>query len=250
MPGLGLGLSLKRSRRIITPGFSPLTLSPALWIDIADSATLYQSNGGALASADGDPVGHIVDKSGNAKHLTQTSGTNKPLLKLSIQNSKSIVRFNGTSSFMNLSLAQASPSVVYAVCRTNSLGIGNRTFLNRTVGSSPYPPGFYFGLDANSYKPAIFWGTAIQIQNSSAVQRPAIFKFRISPSDVAISLDNGSEASQLTSQTVLSTWNSLTEISYYPAAFDLCEMLVINGTVSAGNHTLLLSYLNSKWGIY
>jgi len=231
-------------------GFNPLTLLPALWLDAADSATLFQSNGGSAAIADGDPVGYLTDKSGNAKHLTQTSGTNKPLLKLSIQNANNIVRFNGISSFMNLSLAQSMPSVVYAVCRTNSLQISNRTFLNRSVTTAPFPPAYYFGLSSFNYKPSMTWGTGSHAQTSATIQRPAIFKFRISSTESAISIDNGTETLEAAGPTVLTTWDKLTETTVGPAAFDLCEMLIINGTVSAGNHSLLLSYLNSKWGIY
>jgi hypothetical protein len=230
--------------------FNPLSLSPALWLDASDSTTLFQSNGGSASSADGDPVGYWMDKSGNAKHLTQTSGTNKPLLKLSIQNAKNIVRLDGISSFMNLSVAQTTPSVVYSVCRTNSLQISNRTFLDRSTTAPPYPPAYYFGLSSFNYKPSMYWGAGAHAQTSNTIQRPAIFKFRISSTESAISIDNGTETLEAAGPTVLTTWTKLTETASGPAAFDLCEMLIINGTVSAGNHSLLLSYLNSKWGIY
>jgi len=99
MPGLGLGLSLKRSRRIITPGFNPLTLSPALYLDSSRDSTLYQVAGGSLATADGDPIGQWQDWTSNLNHLVQSSGTNKPTLRLT---SKSVA-FNGSSQYIDLS---------------------------------------------------------------------------------------------------------------------------------------------------
>lgn len=243
---ISLGTGLWRGQGA---GFNPLSLSPALWLDASDSSTLFQSNGGAAAAADGDPVGYITDKSGNGVNLTQTSGTNKPLLKTSIQNSKNIIRFNGTSSYFNFTLAQASPSAVYAVVRTNSTSGNYKSLFERnTTGGSPYAPNYYLAQDVAS-KPGIYWETSAAINLSTAYNRPVILKYRISPTDVAISVDNGAETTAASSRTKLTSWTQLPS-SGQLSAFDLCELVLVNGTVSAANNTALLAYLNSKWAIY
>ncbi len=50
-----------------------------------------------LAGADGDAIGSFTDKSGNGNHATGTT-TQRPTLKLSIVNGRSVLRFNGTSN--------------------------------------------------------------------------------------------------------------------------------------------------------
>ena len=69
--------------KTITAAFSPLDLSPSLWIDPSDLSTLFQSNAGSTAaSSNSDPVGYAADKSGNGFHITSTADdTTRPLLQ-------------------------------------------------------------------------------------------------------------------------------------------------------------------------
>lgn len=49
------------------------------WYDPSDLSTLFQDAAGTIAVAsDGDPVGRILDKSGNGYHLSQTNTASKP----------------------------------------------------------------------------------------------------------------------------------------------------------------------------
>jgi hypothetical protein len=71
----------------------PLTLSPALWLDAADSNTLYDAtSGGSLVAADG-LVARWEDKSGNARHATQATSTERPTRRVAVQNGKDVVRW-------------------------------------------------------------------------------------------------------------------------------------------------------------
>lgn len=62
-------------------GFTPASLSPALWIEARSS--VFQSNAGTTAAtANSDPVGYIGDLSGNSFHLTSAANdTTRPLLQ-------------------------------------------------------------------------------------------------------------------------------------------------------------------------
>jgi hypothetical protein len=84
-------------------GFSPLSLSPALWLR-ADQG-LYQERTGAsattAASADADPVGTWLDQSGNGRHATAAADSKRPTLKLAIVNGKPVVRFDGSDDFLD-----------------------------------------------------------------------------------------------------------------------------------------------------
>lgn len=64
-------------------GFDPLSLfdegQQGIWYDLSDLTTLFQDSAGTTpVTADGDPVGLMLDKSGNGNHATQPSTASKP----------------------------------------------------------------------------------------------------------------------------------------------------------------------------
>jgi hypothetical protein len=61
-----------------------------------------------LAGVDGSSVSSWVDRTGNGRTVTQATGGKQPILKLSIINGRSVVRFDG----VNDALTQASFSIV------------------------------------------------------------------------------------------------------------------------------------------
>ncbi len=65
-------------------GFTPLSLSPAVWLK-ADT----------LALADGDPVGTWADQSGNGRDLVQATSAAKPMFKTAVLNGRPAVLFDG-----------------------------------------------------------------------------------------------------------------------------------------------------------
>jgi len=73
----------------------------AVWLDASDAATLFQDSAGTTpATADNDVIGRWADKSGNGYHATQGTTGNKPLLKTAIQNSKNVIRCDGTDDYL------------------------------------------------------------------------------------------------------------------------------------------------------
>jgi len=68
--------------------FTPLSLSPQLWLDAADIATITESGGS---------VSQWNDKSGNGFDVAQGTGANQPTLITAGQNGLDVIDFNGTS---------------------------------------------------------------------------------------------------------------------------------------------------------
>ena len=71
---------------------SPFRLNPATffgnaqgaWYDPSDLSTLFQDAAGTVpVTAIGDPVGRMLDNSGNGNHATQTSNASRPFLQQS-----------------------------------------------------------------------------------------------------------------------------------------------------------------------
>jgi len=81
-------------------GFDPRSVPECvLWLDGADSSTLFTDTAGATrVTADGNTIGSWRDKSTNSYLFTQATAGNRPTYKTAILNGQSITRWNGTST--------------------------------------------------------------------------------------------------------------------------------------------------------
>lgn len=65
--------------------WSPSTLfnlgQPGFWYDVQDLSSMWQDSAGTTPAAVDAVVGKVNDKSGNARHLTQVTAENKPILR-------------------------------------------------------------------------------------------------------------------------------------------------------------------------
>ncbi len=84
------------------PPWGPLALSPVLWLDAADAATLFQDSGLTTpAVADADPVGGWTNKAiGASVHAIQATSTKRGTLKLAQVGGQNVVRFDGVDDFL------------------------------------------------------------------------------------------------------------------------------------------------------
>ncbi len=269
--GIGLGLSGFTLQRNI---FKPDQISGLeLWLDAADSETLYQSAGGSLASADGDPVGQWKDKSGNARHAAQTDGTKKPLLKLALQNSKNLLRWDGVNDTFSISGSASSLSFLtngdssfFAVFSTPSVtdsfslfnsgggstigkGIGIWTYLSKIViqykvsgsGGSIAEDSSSVSISANE---KILFTSLTNLANATPANRLFLKK-----NGGAYSNANSSSASvasgNMTYDFFIGSFNN-----QFFQGMDCCELIIYSSKLSNSDAALVQSYLNAKWGIY
>jgi hypothetical protein len=90
--------------------WTPADITTALWLDAADSSTLFDAtSGGSLVAADG-AVARWEDKSGNGRHVRQATIGNRPQRKIAIQNGLDVVRFDGSNDL----LSSVSTSIGYS----------------------------------------------------------------------------------------------------------------------------------------
>ncbi len=76
---MAMDMSLSRAYGTGAVAFSPLSLSPTAWYDPSDMTTLFQDSAGATpVTATGQPVGRMLDKSGNGHHLIQATAGSRP----------------------------------------------------------------------------------------------------------------------------------------------------------------------------
>lgn len=71
-----------RSRRAFTPRFLFQGGEQGAWYDPSDISTLFQDSAGTTpVTADGEPVGLMLDKSGGGNHASQSTATAKPIYR-------------------------------------------------------------------------------------------------------------------------------------------------------------------------
>lgn len=87
-----------------------------LWLDASDASTITKDGSGF--------VSQWSDKSGNANHATQGTGSNQPLTGVTLQNAKNVIDFDGGD-------ALALPSGVYSLpYGSNTVFVVAKTSLN------------------------------------------------------------------------------------------------------------------------
>ena len=255
MIGFGLGLWDNHGGT----GFNPLTLSPALWLDASDAATLYTDSGlTTLVAADGDPVGGWKDKSGNNRHAIQASGTNKPAYKTAIKNGLSVVRFDGVNDSLatttfGLATLTRWAFTAHRVSTGSNLGLFQHgtTDANELFGFNVGPSGYYSDI--------AFAGPYADLSAGSpfAAGYYVLGQVWTRPASSSIlSFNKNGVATTPTVSTPTGTPNTTTQFfnvgkrisSFFNA--DLCELIYGETTLTAQNTADVLSYLNTKWGVY
>lgn len=245
--GIGIGTDTQPAQR----GFTPTQIGGTLlWLDAADSNTLFQTVGGAAATADGNPVGEWKDKSGNGRNGTNTL-TGRPTLKTGIYNGRNTVRFNGTSNFLSLPnfynlgtddftafivTKVNTPSVYTVVFEQSNAGLAGRLIF--FVGPFAQKYQYYHG---NGYVGAGINGTSTNI----------IYKAISNGTSRSFSISNGTPLTA-----TLADFNSLGNFTYLGNSGyneylngDINEVLFYDRALSAGDQTLIYNYLAAKWGI-
>jgi len=105
-----------------TPSFDPMTLNPRMLYDPSDLTTMFQDSAGTIpVTADGQPVGKILDKSGNNQHSVQATSAQRPTYRTS--GGLHWLDFNGTNSSMSsaaLNLTNAWATSIFLGVRKNS----------------------------------------------------------------------------------------------------------------------------------
>jgi hypothetical protein len=91
------------------PPFLPSDVSGLeIWLDASDISTLWQDTGKSVAvTTDGQTVGAIADQSGNGNDFLADTAAKEPTYKENIFNSLSVLRFDGSSDWMESSAIAA-----------------------------------------------------------------------------------------------------------------------------------------------
>jgi hypothetical protein len=242
-----------------------------LWLDAADASTLYDATtGGSLVAADGG-VARWEDKSGNARHFTQSVSNNRPTRKTNQQNGYGTLLFDGSNDQLvgaDYLDANSGGLTVIIVYKRNATGA--KHILIAKGDENNNGNGWYFShdsanklsceaqVDANNYMSrstsstvtASSYVVATMVCGAGAFQSASMYRNGSSLSMDSASV-GGSGAQQPPNTSVAVTVSGWVYNGgpYEAANVNIAEIIVYSSALSETDRAAVESYLISKWGI-
>lgn len=214
-------------------GFSPLSLSPILWLDASDAATITSSGG---------LVSQWSDKSTGAKHATAT-GTARPTTGATTQNGLNVLDFEGTNNIMSSAVTASQPWTAFVVAKSNATPLEYRAaFAGTSVRM--------YALDKdNAYKRyvfagLIFYGATISYTSWSVVA------VKINTTSSVIYLNGASDGTGNSGSGSLADCRigGVPENSQNRWKGSIAEIILYGSAMSDTDRQAVEAYLKAKWG--
>lgn len=237
--------------------FSPLDLTPQLWLDAADTSTITSSSGN---------VSQWNDKSGNAYHVTQAVGTSQPKTGTITRNGLNVLDFDGTNHYLVRETDTAlgrnvSGLTVYWVASFDSGGSGLVVAFatNVAVNATRVASGFNTSTQFNNSGRTLD-ADASATANSSTLSTGTWYAncavFDYANTDLNLYVDRTANGSNTSFQTATTTSNTdslrLTVGSGVGFAQrvngQIAEILVYHSAHSSADRETVFDYLDGKWG--
>ena len=230
-----IGTSSPSSTANATPGVeTPLTISNmSLWLDGSDTATITESSG---------IISQVNDKSGNGKNGTAT-GSVRPTLVSSVQNGRSVMRFDGSDDYLNINSSIAYRTV-FVVAKYDNTTFGTYAgIVGDFTGTSPGNGHVVNGVDAttkiasatSNYASAYRNGTSIS--GSGGHSFAPLNEFWIGTFELSSGMTN--------------TTSAIGMINGGPRYWDgdIAEVIAYSTTLTNTQRAQIENYLSVKWGI-
>jgi hypothetical protein len=227
------------------PLWTPAAITTNLWLDAADSSTLFDASVGGSLVADGGNVGRWEDKSGNARHAIQATSGNRP------------VRSGSSISFVDKWLSV--PVSAWAINRMligvfNSSATGQLSVGLINIDSSPFDnPSLRWGIgDGTGNNCGHYWGGGFVVGATTnyGLATRSVHAAAIATAGVLTQWRNGT---QTVTGTRAASWGSLNEFTlgkYLRLPANLGRTGAIDELIVCNSADRLIAegYLAWKWG--
>jgi hypothetical protein len=225
--------------------------------NFADATKLYTDIAHTTSvTADGDPIGAIVDGVGGAVYLVAPGdNTTRPTYETNIQNGLSVGRFDGSNDYLSGTItADASQTIFVIAKKTAAVGgtgkvvwslnaTGTRACLY-TDSDSPSGTGYNYYASAADAETAI--GGTPTDWNIIAMRYATV-------SDIKIYFNGGAAAASFDPHDNYSTATTLflaaQSDTTLPGDYDIGRVLVYSAALSNTDLDSLFSYLGTLWNI-
>lgn len=226
-------------------GFDPMSLTPDLWLDASDTATITSSSGA---------VSQWDDKSGNGRHVS-SSGSERPKTGSATQNGLNVLTFDGISSVLLKNSSVTVPTTyTIAIVATPTTGTNDYLFSFKSTANVGQT-GIISGYSSKAYE---FFQTTpgsarftLGASNATGCNTNIVVHNGTSVSSLVNGASSGSSSSGASSS--LSA-GRITVGNYdqggggNAAGSNIAEIVVYFSALSGANLTGLSNYLRTKWG--
>ena len=230
---LGLGISIPGTSGLVQAAFSPLDLSPVVWLDASDTSTITEV-GGAVSQWD--------DKSGNGNDVVQATAALQPTTGTRTVNSLNVLDF--TSDALSVSYASSinQPGYVFLVASFDSLPASTMILFDSNTGTRWQ----LYKSTSNNW--TMNGGSIVTGSAADTNVNVITATFDGASSSVyvnQVSKVSGDAGSSAMTGLVVGAGAAL------GANHDgiIAEMIIVSGTLTAGEISDTESYLADKWGI-
>jgi hypothetical protein len=269
--GVGTSTYSTASSAVTPAAFSPSSVSGLqLWLDASDASTLFTATtGGSLVAADGG-VARWEDKSGNARHFTQSTSGSRPLRKTSQQNGKDTLLFDGTNDFLSggdyldvntggitafvVHKRNATGTTHELLTKADNNGLGwffrhisadkLSAYLQQTVADASSRASANT-VTASSYIVAVMWFAAGAFQSIAYSRNGTALAMANAVSEGG----SGAQTPPNTNGVMLIGAQVYAGLYYNHANANIAEIIIYDTALSDANRSAVESYLMSKWGI-
>lgn len=216
--------------------FDPLTLTPDLWVDSSDAATV---------TLNGSNVSQINDLSGNGNHLTAVTSTNQPAYISAGVNGLNVMRFDGVDDYLatigGAAVGTNQPMTVFMVAGRRSGDSGGQILANNSGTPTIYSQTSVWSLFAGSLV-ASATAVDLSIHVFTAVFNNASSLLRLDRTQIASGTVGTSSYASRAMLVGMGSGGS------GPFLGDVCELILVPGTVSSTVRDSCEDYLRTKWG--
>ena len=224
----------------------------ALWLDGADSSTLFTDAGTTVVTSNGQLVYQWNDKSGNSRHATQATSGNRPtwLSPANGQNGLGAIRFSALyHNLINSTLPISQPFTVFCRVRNNSTNSYPAIFDASSSGSGNRAVLFARRIDATN-KPSAYAGTVVGFGSAMSVSYTNYNLGTVFNGSNSVASFNGTETTINPGTFGGTTGYMLSNSADSNVVFygDICELIVYPSALSSSDRSAIVSYLNQKWG--
>ena len=229
---LGLGISIPDTSGLVQQAFSPLDLSPVLWLDASDTSTITES-GGAVSQWD--------DKSGNGNDVVQATAALQPTTGTKTLNSLNVIDFQDDGMNVTFSSSISQPNTIIIV-----LELDNTLFNGSFFDGSTAAARNLGGTLTTTYRML----SDTTITGGTADTDPHILRFLFDGASSTLHVDGTGVISGNAGAEGIA---GFTVGNNYPVSGDfqgiIAEVIIVDGTLTAGEIADTESYLANKWGI-
>lgn len=237
--------------------FSPLDLTPRLWLDASDASTITSSSGN---------VSQWDDKSGNGYHVTQATGTAQPKTGTVTRNGLNVLDFDGTDDrlFRETDTAlgrNISGLTLYWVASFDaapgqiiSFSVGTATGTTRVLSGFNASTQFNNAGRTLDGDAATAGATSSTLATGTWYANCAVFDY--ANTDLNLYVNRTADGSNTSYQTATTTSNTdslrltiasgVTSANYVNG--QIAEILVYHSAHNSADRGNVFDYLDGKWG--